>query len=642
MRSDTTTDGTLASSHHDADVLSDRWRWWAIHILLVAAWIATHPYFGIVHDGRLYVVQALKAADPSFLADDLYFAFGSQDSFTRFSAIYAVLVSRTGPAVAHWISTVAGQLVWLPAMLFLLRTLFGSGREFVAGAAAVIVLAPYYGGQHTFGYGEPFATPRLYVEALVMTGVALQLRRRPVGAGLCMAAGMLLHPLMALPGIAILGLLAALQDRRVWLAGLIALGAAFTLAVAGIDPFSRVLQRFEGAWFDVVRQRSSFAFVARWTWLDLADLASKAAMGIMAWRVARPVEQRLIAVVGAVAAGGFAATILGSDLAANVLITNVQPWRALWIATVLANAWMIIVACRLPQASVSRHLLILALVCSVAYRLVGLVDVCSPALVVLACLISFAPTQPLAMWRGVLLVAPAIAVVLVGFSAAIAAGVVAQLAGFPLFERRLAAAAVGAGAIGLLSAVANERMRHRKAIIAVGLALLAAAMPVADRRSDWTKFVEDEAVPPDLADFVRDSGTTYWEGNFELLWLKLRRQSYYSCVQGTGSMFYPGTAHDYHRRGVALSALDTADFARDAAGDCTPKQNPRADGPASRDQLVTACRALPDLDTLVLLHAVPGAAAATWQSPVPYVRVAADLVPEKITTFHKYQCAELR
>ena len=57
---------------------------------------------------------------------------------------------------------------------------------------------------------------------------------------------------------------------------------------------------------------------------------------------------------------------------------------------------------------------------------------------------------------------------------------------------------------------------------------------------------------------------------------------------------------------------------------------------------MTACRALPDLDTLVLLRAVPGATSATWQSPAPYVRVGVDLVPEKISTFHKYRCAELR
>jgi hypothetical protein len=198
------------------------------------------------------------------------------------------------------------------------------------------------------------------------------------------------------------------------------------------------------------------------------------------------------------------------------------------------------------------------------------------------------------------------------------------------------------GAIGLLVGVAAARWTQPRAVVALGLAVLAAAIPVTDWRTGWTRFVEEEAVPADLASFLHDTGNTYWEGSFELLWLKLRRPSYYSCVQGTGSMFYPGTAHEYHRRGAALSGLDTADFARDADGDCTPKQNPLAYGPATRDQLVAACRALPDLDTLVLLHAVPGATGATWQSPVPYVLRGAGFVPAKISTFHKYRCAELR
>jgi hypothetical protein len=141
---------------------------------------------------------------------------------------------------------------------------------------------------------------------------------------------------------------------------------------------------------------------------------------------------------------------------------------------------------------------------------------------------------------------------------------------------------------------------------------------------------------------MADTGPTYWEGGLELLWIKMRRPSYYSCVQGTGSMFYPGTAREYQRRGAVLSALDTAEFAKDADGDCTPKHNPLAYGPATREQLVAACRALPDLETLVLMRPVPGIAGATWRSPAPYVALAEGLVAEKISTFHKYRCAELR
>ena len=221
------------------------------YVLLAAASIVTHQYYGIVHDGRLYLVQALRAADPSFLSDDLYFAFGSQDSFTRFSDIYAILLSQVSAAVAHWVATLAGQAAWFAAMLFLVRTLFGRPRDFIVAAAAVIAMNPLYGGYHVFGYGEPFATPRLYVEALAMVGLALGLRGRPISACLCMCTAMVLHPLMALPGIVVLALMVGWHDRRMWFAAVVALGAALGFALAGVEPFTRALHAFDSAWFEV-------------------------------------------------------------------------------------------------------------------------------------------------------------------------------------------------------------------------------------------------------------------------------------------------------------------------------------------------------------------------------------------------------
>jgi hypothetical protein len=67
-------------------------------LLLAALWVAARPYFGIVHDARLYMVQALHALQPERFAGDLYFAFGSQDAFTAFSALDAPLIGAMGPS----------------------------------------------------------------------------------------------------------------------------------------------------------------------------------------------------------------------------------------------------------------------------------------------------------------------------------------------------------------------------------------------------------------------------------------------------------------------------------------------------------------------------------------------------------------
>jgi hypothetical protein len=74
-----------------------------------------------------------------------------------------------------------------------------------------------------------------------------------------------------------------------------------------------------------------------------------------------------------------------------------------------------------------------------------------------------------------------------------------------------------------------------------------------DQRTAWTAFVESsDAVPAELAGFVPDGATVYWEGGLELLWLRLKRPSYFSCAQAAGVMFFRGTAMAYAHRSESL------------------------------------------------------------------------------------------
>src|SRR5690242_9345397 len=59
-------------------------------------WIATRPYFGIVHDSRFYMLEALHQINPARFASDLYFQFGSQDQFTVFAKLYLPLLPIFG------------------------------------------------------------------------------------------------------------------------------------------------------------------------------------------------------------------------------------------------------------------------------------------------------------------------------------------------------------------------------------------------------------------------------------------------------------------------------------------------------------------------------------------------------------------
>ena len=59
---------------------------------LLFAWV--HPYNGIRHDGMLYVAQALKHVDPVIFNGDLFFKFGSQDSFSAVSYTHLTLPTK--------------------------------------------------------------------------------------------------------------------------------------------------------------------------------------------------------------------------------------------------------------------------------------------------------------------------------------------------------------------------------------------------------------------------------------------------------------------------------------------------------------------------------------------------------------------
>ena len=139
-----------------------------------------------------------------------------------------------------------------------------------------------------------------------------------------------------------------------------------------------------------------------------------------------------------------------------------------------------------------------------------------------------------------------------------------------------------------------------------------------------------------------------WKGGPEFLWFGLERPSYFSCLQGTGAMFYEKTALEYDRRGRVLAQLNSSGFEKSSADSfCLARQDPEANGPAGREQLRRVCEALPDLDFIALLTEVPGTRPITWDAPAPqYVVVESSshgggaLEPSR--RHYLYSCGEFR
>jgi hypothetical protein len=185
--------------------------------------------------------------------------------------------------------------------------------------------------------------------------------------------------------------------------------------------------------------------------------------------------------------------------------------------------------------------------------------------------------------------------------------------------------------------------RQPKIALCIGLGAVALAVLTTDPRDAWSRFSEEQGPLPELDNVIGNAKNIYWESSVDFVWFHLQRPSYYSCVQGTGVMFYEKTAMEYARRGNVLSKLNTSvDFDMDDNFLCIEKANPRAIAPRNLSDIRGVCAKLPDLDLIVLMSKVGGLDVPTWRSPAPRYRRLPGGISEKVDTYYFYDCRKLR
>jgi hypothetical protein len=164
-----------------------------------------------------------------------------------------------------------------------------------------------------------------------------------------------------------------------------------------------------------------------------------------------------------------------------------------------------------------------------------------------------------------------------------------------------------------------------------------------DVRTPWTKFVESAApVPPSLATLLPQNASVYWDGGVELLWLRLRRSSYFSCTQGTGAVFFRSTAIAYQHRAESFWPFRTLDF--DESIYC-PNLDESLKASETRQDLIKLCRNEPELDYVVLGQPVEEMPSKTWDAPAALLNFRmVDGKPTRIETsrFYLYSCGVVR
>jgi hypothetical protein len=300
-------------------------------LTLVALWLLIPGYHGLTGDGQIYAFQAFARLHPQ-LATDLYLQNTSQDRFTLFSPLYAWSIGLLGLENAARLLTLFFTLWFLAAAWSFARAVTGRDAAWAA-VAFLLIVAGNYGGAKVFRILEPFLTARLPAEALIVTALACQVRGMK-WLGLSLALGALvIHPLMALPGVLLIVCL--WLPIRVGIIG--AVGGVFAtlaIAVAAVElPYvSHVLTVMDAPWFDVVRERSQFIFLRLWSMRDWDTNAQPfLCLGFTAIAVSDERIRKLCAAAALVGAAGLAVALIGDLIGPVAILVQGQAWRWVWI-----------------------------------------------------------------------------------------------------------------------------------------------------------------------------------------------------------------------------------------------------------------------------------------------------------------------
>ena len=303
---------------------------------LAVLWTLTHHYGGITQDAHIYAFQAFARIRPALHAD-IYLSNTSQDRFTIFSPIFAMFIRWLGLNVAGELLLGVCLTGFFAAGWFAARTLLG--RELAVFSVALLILtAGVYGAYGIFTYAQDYLTARSPAEALVVASLALALRRRHGLAAAAALIAMLLHPLMAFPGLL---LLLALWTSRRWNAigaiGGVAAAALISIGAIAAHVSTGPLAVLDPVWLGIVRERSQFLFLPLWHAHDW-DLNARPFLTVgLAILTLRDDPRIRKLCVGAmwVGASGLAVAAIASSLGPVAILLQGQAWRWDWVTTLV-------------------------------------------------------------------------------------------------------------------------------------------------------------------------------------------------------------------------------------------------------------------------------------------------------------------
>lgn len=324
---------------------------------LLAIWVFTHPYLGIYLDGRLYAVDALHHLFPENYKKDLFFLYGSPFKFTILSQIYAYIISLSGLDNATIALLSMGLLLWFFSACFAAHSLT-TGATFWLFLLFLLALPGHYGSK-VFSYGEPFLTPRLFSESLVLLSVGFLVRKKEVFSFLMLVPAVFIHPLISAAGLIIFSIFKSLDDKKWLIVPLFAILLAVIAAKFKIPPFSGILETMDHKWFVISNDRAEYLFLNNWSVRHFDAMLFDASLIGSALLIVTGKLRRLLSSSLITGLGCLALSWVGADLLHNVFFIQIQLWRCLWLMHLFAYlAGAVLTAALWDRSKFSRLLLI--------------------------------------------------------------------------------------------------------------------------------------------------------------------------------------------------------------------------------------------------------------------------------------------
>jgi hypothetical protein len=304
----------------------------SLSLMLATLWLLVRGYHGLTGDAQIYAFQALARIHPQ-LAADLYLQNTSQDQFTIFSPFYAGFIRLFGLESAARGLTLLFTAWLMAASWSFVRAVANRDAAWL-GVAFLLIVADEYGGSGVFRFSDTFLTARLPAECLIVTALALHVRDRKRLA-LCLAIGALfIHPLIALPGLLLLMCLEV--PTRVTVAGAIVgvLGTFAVALLAAVLPAGiPALTVMDGAWLDVVKERSQFLLLPLWSAQDWdVNIQPLLYLAFMVIVLPDPRIRKVCTAAALVGAAGLAVAWIGSMIGPLAILVQGQAWRWVWMA----------------------------------------------------------------------------------------------------------------------------------------------------------------------------------------------------------------------------------------------------------------------------------------------------------------------